>query len=193
MANGLTIGWIALGSNVTSCIGGPAESVNAAMQRIESDSCEIFLRSRKFSTPAHPEGSGPDFVNAAIGVRTSMPPNIVLKHLHDIEEAMGRVREERWGPRVIDLDLLAYGDQVLPDLETHQMWRDLSLEEQMARAPDRLILPHPRLQERAFVLAPLADIAADWMHPVLNKSVQELLEARPEAEKTAIQPIEAGF
>ncbi len=193
MVNARTIAWIALGSNVTSSVGTPAETIIAAMQRISADSCEVFLKSRLFLTPAFPEGSGPDFVNAAIGVRTELDAKGLLSHLHRVEEGLGRVRKDRWGPRVIDLDLLAFGDDVLPDRETQAAWRDLSLEEQMARAPDQLILPHPRLQERAFVLVPLADIAPDWQHPILGVTVQEMLTARPEAEKTAVQPIETGF
>ncbi|MGY8791094.1 MAG: 2-amino-4-hydroxy-6-hydroxymethyldihydropteridine diphosphokinase, partial [Pseudomonadales bacterium] len=68
-----------------------------------------------------------------------------------------RVRGERWGKRVLDADLIAFGTQVLPDLYTYKKWRDLPISDQMLQTPDQLILPHPRLQDRAFVLRPLMD------------------------------------
>lgn len=193
MVNQLTNAWIALGSNATSSWGEPADTVIAAAQRLQSDSCDVVRRSHLFTTPAFPADSGPDFVNAAIGVQTGLDARALLKHLHSVEISMGRVREERWGPRTIDLDLLAFGDLVLPDAGTQATWRALSLEEQMAQAPDELILPHPRLQDRAFVLVPLAEIAGDWKHPMLGKTVSEMLAACPDAEKSAIVPMETGF
>jgi 2-amino-4-hydroxy-6-hydroxymethyldihydropteridine diphosphokinase len=95
---------------------------------------------------------------------------------------MGRKRRERWGPRIIDLDLVAAGFAILPDLETYRQWRDLGENEQMRLAPDRMIVPHPRLQDRAFVLLPLLDVAPNWQHPVLGKTVRQMCdELSPEA------------
>lgn len=87
----------------------------------------------------------PDFVNAVVKLRTGMPPEALLDRLLDIEQRAGRKRLERWGPRVLDLDLLMYGDVV-----------------RMSVAP---IIPHPRMHERAFVLVPLLDVAGDIMIP----------------------------
>lgn len=95
---------------------------------------------------------------------------------------MGRERGTRWGQRTLDLDLLAMGDLVLPDAQVYAHWRDLPLEDQARRAPEQLILPHPRLQDRAFVLVPLSDVAPDWRHPVLGRTVLEMRDAlSPEA------------
>lgn len=114
----------------------------------------------------------------------------MLSALHAVEDRLGRKREGRWGRRVIDLDLLACGDAVLPDLDTHAHWRNLPLEAQQRLAPDGLILPHPRLHERAFVLVPLADVAPDWRHPILGLSVKEMCDALAPDVVREIVPLE---
>jgi 2-amino-4-hydroxy-6-hydroxymethyldihydropteridine diphosphokinase len=81
------------------------------------------------------------------------------------------------------------GDLVLPDAATQARWRGLDAAAQRSLAPDRLILPHPRMQERAFVLVPLADVAPGWRHPVLGYSVEEMLGALPEAARTEVVPL----
>lgn len=84
--------------------------------------------------------------------------------------------------RTLDLDLIACGDSVLPDPETYDQWRSLSADRQRQAAPTELVLPHPRLQDRAFVLVPLRDIAAQWRHPVLGLTVTEMYNSlAPEA------------
>ena len=95
----------------------------------------------------------------------------------------------RWQSRSLDLDLLAVESQVLPDSVLQAAWMDLPPEEQARRAPDRLILPHPRLQDRAFVLVPLAEIAPRWRHPRDGRSVPEMLAALPAAERSALRPV----
>lgn len=181
-----SVALIALGSNRSSDQGDPREAVQKGIQSIVEKYEMIRGVSRLYRTPAFPAGSGPDFVNAVVAVETGDAPEKVIKMLHGIEQNMGRTRETRWGPRTLDLDLIALGGEVLPDRQTHAEWRDLTLDQQMARAPDRLILPHPRVQERAFVLVPLADVAPDWVHPVLNKSVSEMLAALPGQEKEQV-------
>ncbi len=102
---------------------------------------------------------------------------------------MGRTRDNRWEPRLCDLDLLAYDDVISPDLETYQQWRTLDLSSQQTQTPDQLILPHPRLQDRSFVLVPLNDIAPDWRHPVTGITVSEMLAALPAADLAEIKEI----
>jgi 2-amino-4-hydroxy-6-hydroxymethyldihydropteridine diphosphokinase len=113
----------------------------------------------------------------------------MLALLHRVEAVFGRRREMRWGGRTLDLDLIAMGARILPDRAGFEAWRSLTPEAQQSHAPDRLILPHPRLHERAFVLVPLAEVAPDWVHPVLGCSVREMLAALPEAARDTVEPL----
>lgn len=180
---------VALGSNATEREHSNVQLLKQAVAEIKAEGLVTLRLSRLFSTPAFPAGAGPDFVNAALVVESPLPPEGVLTILHRVEARMGRVRRERWGQRVIDLDLLASGDRVLPDEAALRDWMALPLAEQMRRAPDRLILPHPRMHERGFVLVPLADVAPDWRHPLTGQSVREMLAALDPAEIAAIRPI----
>lgn len=181
-----SVALIALGSNQPSELGDPREVVNEAVQSLVAFYQTIRGVSPLYKTQAFPPGSGPDFVNAVVSIETEDPPEVVIKTLHKIEKTMGRTRDARWEPRILDLDLIAHGTHVLPDSQTHAGWRELSLEQQMARAPDELILPHPRAHERAFVLIPLADVAPDWVHPALGLTVPQMLDALPEGQKEEV-------
>jgi 2-amino-4-hydroxy-6-hydroxymethyldihydropteridine diphosphokinase len=141
-------------------LGGNVGDVRAAFERAIAMLCDgaavrLTARSSDYRTPPWGVADQPAFVNAVIGVDTSLPPHDFLARLQACERALGRERvgERRWGPRAIDLDLLAYDDLVLHD-------------------PD-LTLPHPRLFERAFVLVPLAEIAADRL--IAGISVRQAL------------------
>lgn len=180
---------IALGANLSSDLGGPAQTLAAAIARLPAVGLRVSAVSRFFETPCFPAGAGPDYVNAALQVRTELGPQAVLDALHGIEADLGRVREQRWGQRVIDLDLIAYGDRILPDLATFARWRDLPAETQRTATPVSLILPHPRLQDRAFVLVPLRDIAPDWCHPVSNDTVLDMLADLPHEDRAAVVPL----
>ena len=173
---------IALGSNLPSDIGSPARTVQHALDRLNRSGCRVAAVSRLYRTPCFPAGAGPDYVNAAARLMVEGTPADCLARLHAVEAELGRLRVQRWGQRTLDLDLLAAGGLVLPDRESFEAWRRLPLAEQVRTTPECLILPHPRLQDRAFVLVPLAEIAADWMHPVLGQSVTEMLAALPGAD-----------
>lgn len=94
------------------------------------------------------------FINGVIALETAFAPRELLAFLSAIEKGMGRVRREKWGPRVIDLDILLFGDEVIDE--------------------DDLEVPHPRIAERLFVLAPLSDIAPDLRHPAWNQNVSQM-------------------
>lgn len=180
---------IALGANLPSKAGAPEVTLRKALDNFSRHDLALQCESRFFATPCFPAGAGPDYVNAAASLRTRLSAPEVMKRLHLIEDAFGRARENRWGMRSLDLDLLAAGEAVLPSKAGFERWHDLPLEAQKKEAPEQLILPHPRLHERAFVLVPLMDVAPDWRHPVLGQTVRMLHDALPEAEKQAVRPL----
>ncbi len=147
---------IALGSNLPSRFGAPADNLHEAIRRLTPLGRVMAVSSFRSTTPVGFTDQ-PDFTNAAVLLQTSVAPEPLLYALLEIEAAMGRVRagSPTKGPRIIDLDLLLYGSHVL---ET-----------------SALTLPHPALAQRAFVLEPLAEIAPTLVHPVLNLTIAELL------------------
>ncbi len=180
---------IALGSNAPSVWGDATQTVLKAIHEIEDRVGAASISSPLYRTPAFPAGAGPEFVNAAIRIESTHSGEDLLAVLHEIEAEAGRERIVRWGQRTLDLDLIALGAQVLPDASTHKKWRELALDVQAKIAPDQLVLPHPRLQDRAFVLVPLAQVAPDWVHPILDRSVTQMRDARPAAEVATVRLI----
>ncbi|HIK44977.1 MAG TPA: 2-amino-4-hydroxy-6-hydroxymethyldihydropteridine diphosphokinase [Leptolyngbyaceae cyanobacterium M65_K2018_010] len=156
---------IALGSN----LGDSQHILKTALQKL-AEAPEITLEAHSSFYQTAPVGPPqPDYLNACALLWTTLSPQALLQTLLAIEQALGRVRRQRWGPRSLDLDLLFYGDLVLmePDLQ----------------------IPHPRLRERAFVLIPLAEIASDWRDPVTGSSVQALCAALDSAGVERFNPL----
>jgi pantoate--beta-alanine ligase len=150
---------IALGSNQ----GDRAQNLLQAMDLLRVEP-EISLQRISSFHLTSPVGGPPDqdaYFNAAAVIETELSPAELLRALVAIEQKLGRVRNERWGPRTIDLDVLLYGHAVVETAE--------------------IVVPHPRMHERRFVLAPAAEIAADCFHPVLRQTVDEMLSALPAA------------
>ena len=157
---------IALGSNLESRFGDREANLREAVRRIEALG-EVLAVSSFYDTEPVGYLEQPRFLNAALVLETELKPGALMQELLGVERAMGRERARVGaaiavakgaifkGPRVIDLDLLLYGDWVL--------WSE------------ELMLPHPAMAERRFVLEPLAEIAPEWMHPVLGVTVRELL------------------
>lgn len=181
---------VALGANLPSALGGPLATLEAAITRIAAAGLIVIARSAWYRTPAVPAGAGPDFINGAIALEGEIDPDQLLVILHEIETSVGRTRNERWVPRSCDLDLIASGTHVMPSETVWRHWANLSPHAQMSDAPDQLILPHPRLQDRGFVLRPLADIASGWRHPVLGRTIGEMLEDLPADSLQGIRKIQ---
>lgn len=143
-----------------SNLGDRAAYLALARTEIAAHIGPIVAASHLYQTAAWGVEDQPAFLNQALVVHTSLSANAVLHGIQAIEQAAGRERLVRWGARTLDIDILSYGDAIL-DTPT-------------------LVLPHPRLAERNFVLAPLCDVAPDWRHPVLQRTAAELWAACPD-------------
>lgn len=149
---------IALGANLPSHLGPPERTFQGALGHLAAEGVEMKALSRLYTSPAWPNPADPPFLNAVADVSTQLTPAELLAALHRVEHRLGRVRGNPNAPRTIDLDLIDYGGLVTP-------------------APENPVLPHPRAHERAFVLAPLRDVAPGWRHPVTGASVETLLKS----------------
>jgi 2-amino-4-hydroxy-6-hydroxymethyldihydropteridine diphosphokinase len=163
------IAYLGLGAN----LGEPRRQLAEALDRLNTaEEVEVTRVSGFYRNPPLGPPDQPWYVNAVARVRTRLGPDELLGLLQRVETAMGRVRGERWGPRRLDLDLLLYNGEVI-------------------FAPD-LVVPHPEMHRRVFVLIPLAEIAPLAWHPVLGKSAADLLSELDPAARTALEPIAAN-
>ena len=119
---------IALGSNQEWEGDTPTDLILGSILELSKNDLTVSKVSQLFRTPCFPKAAGPDFVNAALMISTAISPDDLLFILHDIEAKRGRVRRERWGTRTLDMDLLSYGDLILPDRQTFKKWQNLDID-----------------------------------------------------------------
>jgi 2-amino-4-hydroxy-6-hydroxymethyldihydropteridine diphosphokinase len=154
---------IALGANLPSPAGGPRQTLETAIARLEASGVYIAARSRWYRTVPVPVSDQPWFVNGVARIETALEPLALLGRLHQVEQAFGRHRTVANAARTLDLDIIDYDNRI-------------------ENTPE-LTLPHPRMQDRAFVLLPLADIAPGWRHPILGETVESLISALPPGQR----------
>ncbi len=144
--------YIAFGSN----IGDRYVAVSDAFKLIEESGMKILLKSQIIETEPYGYEDQPPFINGALLVETELSCREVLTNLLAIEKELGRVRKFKWGPRIIDLDIIFFNEEIYDE--------------------EDLKVPHPDMKNRIFVLKPLKDICPEYIHPVFKKSVAEILE-----------------
>lgn len=171
---------IALGGNSSGLGSATKVAFRIALAKIGRLSGDVGITSRLFVTLPHGPGLQAPYFNAVVCVRCSLPPARLLKQLQRIEREAGRRRGVRNGPRPLDLDLIAYGGRVVG-------WRKA-----MGRRPT-LVLPHPEMHRRAFVLVPLLDVAPHWRHPALGLSARRLLAAAPRVPHDVKAVLDSGW
>jgi 2-amino-4-hydroxy-6-hydroxymethyldihydropteridine diphosphokinase len=147
----LTKIYLGLGSN----LGDRQAHLQKAHLLIGKQIGRISLTSRLYETQAWGKTDQPDFYNQAIEVHTTLNPNDVLKQIANIEQEMGRTKTDKWDARIIDIDILLFSDLVINE-------------------PPTLVIPHPELHKRNFVLVPLMEIAGEEMHPILQRVIEDI-------------------
>jgi len=159
---------IALGANLASAMGRPEQTLRAALASLDAKGITVERQSGFYQSEAWPNPADPPFVNAVASVRTSLGPADLLRVLREVEDEFGRKRGPRNAPRTLDLDLIDYHHRI-----EHG-------------DPE---LPHPRMQDRAFVLVPLRDVAPDWRHPESGRTVDELIADLGPVKMTSVASV----
>jgi 2-amino-4-hydroxy-6-hydroxymethyldihydropteridine diphosphokinase len=142
--------FLLLGSN----LGNRELFLKQAIAAIATEIAPVIKQSSVYETQSWGKSDSPDYLNQVVILNTALKPGVVLQKALAIENKLGRQREEKWGSRTIDIDILFFDQQIISE-------------------PD-LVIPHPELQKRRFTLEPLAEIAPDWVHPILKKNISQL-------------------
>jgi len=165
---------LGIGSNLASNFGDRYANIKLALSQLEGYGIQILKKSSFYETLAYPNNEDPKFINIAILVKTKLPPVDLMSVLLFIEEKLGRKRIKKNSPRTCDIDIIDYERQIL-----NFDYKNLNL-----------IIPHPNLSSRNFVLFPLKEILPEWTHPKTKDNIDALIKKLSEADKKSILKIE---
>lgn len=181
--------FIALGTNLETTNMTKIEIINKTLACLSKFGITLIRVSSFWESKSYPDKNQPNFINAVSEVRSELNPYQFLDVLKEIEIMFGRKKNTRWGNRVLDLDILGSGSLILPNLLVLNKWIKMPLLQQTKVQPDELILPHPRIQDRLFVLKPLSEVGPNWVHPVLNKNILELINLKSWNEENYLKRV----
>jgi len=182
--------FIALGSNMETQNLSRLEIINIALGYLSQFKIILIKVSSFWESRSYPDRSQPNFINAVAEVQSELNPYQILLTLKNIEKKMGRKNSARWEKRVLDIDIISSGSIILPNSFEFNKWLKMPLHKQIKIKPYELILPHPRIQDRLFVLKPLDEVDPNWTHPVLNKTSLELIKRKSWGEENFIKKID---
>ena len=180
--------WLALGSNLPHGGLQPLEVIQSAINALKVAGLGRVEVSGFYRTAPVPISDQPDFINCVIAGETTYSALEMLDICQSIELSHGRKRAVRWDARTLDIDIISFNHQVYPSLEE---WRAIADNMKVSTNMPDLVLPHPFMHKRAFVLRPLCDLAPDWRHPVIGISALDLLSDQDEQARKSIVPVEA--
>ncbi len=162
--------FIGLGANLPSQrYGPPRAALGAALYALNQAEIRVVRRSHWYESAPVPVADHPWYINAVAEVETKLTPHQLIRTLLEIETKAGRGRSVANAPRILDLDLIAYDQTVIDDVTKKGI---------------NATVPHPRMTERAFVMLPLDDLAADWTHPESGLAISEIISALPDGQIT---------
>jgi len=177
---------IGIGGNKPSSFGDCDQTLLESVRRIKSlQSVEVVAQSAIYKSKAWPpESNQSDYANMAVLITVTGSAHDLLGACQKIENDMGRIRKERWGARVIDLDLLAFDDSILPNID---IWRGLESNEDPSAFVEDVTVPHPRLHKRPFAMIPFSEVYPDWIHPVFGQTSTALAECLSRGENHQLE------
>ena len=174
---------LAFGANLASAIGQPRDTIEAALGTLEAEGvglCRLSSFYRSAALTLNEDADAPDFVNLVATVATKLQPDDLLALCLETERRYGRSPGARWSARTLDIDLIAYEDLILPN---QAAWQEISSSTDPAAISKELMVPHPRMHIRDFILVPLVEVEPQWRHPVTGKSARMMLEQLRDSNK----------
>ena len=163
---------LAIGSNLPSKFGNRFKNIELVIKNLEEKDIEVINKSSFYETPSYPDKNNPKFINVVIEVKTKLSPVKLASNLILIEKIYGRTRNKKNDPRTCDIDIIDYDKKIVK-----------------STINQNLIIPHPKMHKRNFVLVPLFDVSKTWIHPVKKTSIKELVDLLTTKDLRAIKLI----